>query len=451
MFTNTISLATRSPVNQNSGQTGSDLPRRNPPGLMPTNDGSTLPTHGPGHYSEEPLRTPRPSPPPWAAVGAAFAGALLATLIAGWVIADSGDARKQAAWTGQTLADTLALMGSAPLFQQDYLALTVLANRLTAHPTVANMTVYTIDDRSVVAVGRNEPADQTFTAPVMFEDEMIGYVRVDVHAPAALPWSLLLAAAAGAAAFVAGCVLLADRLARRRDDTSDSPTPLEPVAAPTEQHFLLANLYNQISMGVDERAAVLDAATRHAEQVSHLYRGTVYEVPGLGIGIAFANGTTADDDPAADPGTSTDPGETEDDVFDEICAAFVLMQSLALAPWDGLPEPRFRFALHAGNCPAPDGPPSDRPAVAPSWIEADDLDDAGLLSAVAPDEQLAISSRLLSRLRYTDRFDMAPLDHPVLRDAARLDDGGWLITSVHDTWWAQIAAQSERLASLDIS
>ena len=369
------------------------------------------------HYSEEDRSKP------WAPalIGATgtLLGAALVTLLGWYLTTNDRDARA----AGQTVADAMAALSADRLVQENYAALSVLTQRLVQRPGINAGAVFTLDHIPVAEAGRSADDHSVYTAPVFFEEAMIGYVTVTVAPSAPLPWPALLLTALLAACMTAAWLRIAQ--GGRTVPTGHAPEPEAPVVnqpaasaeagapeesdAPPPPAYLFVLLYNHLSLGPAAAVAVAEALEL-AEAVAELY--------GAGA-LALSEHSLILEFPA-----ETEPGDHR---FQEICAALLLAHVLAQRTSTAEPKPQFRLALHAGDSPR------------------DALDDVRTLAAVTPDEQVAVSARAMDTLTDPSPLERAPLNHPLLEDQGQLGGSAWRIDGVDDAHWSHLALQAERL------
>lgn len=342
---------------------------------------------------------------------------------------------------GDTAAATLAELVVEPLMRQDRLHLGVIGNRLAAMPEISGVASYSADDRLLATTG-NLSGPQ-YSAPVTIDGDIVGYVRVGLNPPAfeeagTARWLSLLAlvllapltvATGWALAAAIGRGDLAVKWPRWRDvgaagrtETAAAPeasadTPdeeAEAVAMPAEvRHYLLAvNLYNQLTLTPDARDFEQALCADLADRVAEIYHAQVVDLPGVGILVDFDH--------------TNDP----DRPFHVVCASFLLVRLLN----HEAPFGRYRLGINLAVC-AEDQPLAiDDPAVA----------DAALLSALARNGTVAISTPFRNVLTSDERVASEPLKSPLL-DELSCAGGGCLLTALEPTIAARVAQQADQL------
>ncbi|MFP6836601.1 MAG: hypothetical protein VB948_10925 [Pseudomonadales bacterium] len=324
------------------------------------------------------LRLVKPTPRP-------LTVACLATLLTAlslytlWQLTD--ETQKRADAYGASLAAGLAQLTTDPLMERDRITLSVLANRTLESPEVSGVAVYTIDNQILAASGQTENGPH-YTQPITFDDSIMGYVRVSLKRPEGrlsiamillgiLTISLtpLLTVAAFSLRYV-GKPATPPKIAHANEITVQLPDEME------QHHLVAVNLYNQISMTLDERKAELDHASAIAEQVARLYYGEVRPLPGTGLLVHFH------------------PSSDTDRALQVLCATFVLVELLGA----------YRLGVHSVGLPAGAGLDGDSAEIA----------DVALLSALAKQTTVAVSGSFpLDALR-EDQLHRHPLQHPLL-------------------------------------
>ena len=291
---------------------------------------------------------------------------------------------------GTSLAGALASQAIEPFLAEDLIHLGVLSNRISSLEEVAGATIYTVEDRLLTSSGdirRGRP----FTEPLIHEGSIVGYVRLHIDESrfgSTFPGTLVALALAWASLVPAALLSIRWLGARRWPLSLSAPAELAPpeiiVAQEPEPRFLVVvNLFNQLSLGPERRTAELSFARRLADIVAELYHGRVHDLPGTGLLLEFA------------------PGTSDDRPFHVVCAAFVLSRLLREADSWG----RYRIGVHRVLLD---------PAGQPDPVD-DSVTDAAVLSALAREETLVLSAALLAEMRYPQRLTGEPMRHPLLR------------------------------------
>ena len=359
------------------------------------------------------LRLVKPTTHP--VVIAALASALTALGLAGtWHATDNTQLRTDA--YGTSLAVGFAALAVEPLLKQDRMHLAVVGNRMLNIPEVTGVAVFSVDNQ-VLTVSGGSQSGPSYSEPVTFDEGIMGYVRVTLNAgQTATPTNLTrVALALATLLLVPGlCVgALSIRLQRRPTTTSVAEATIDPNAD-IAQHFLLAlNLYNQIGLTPEQRAAELTLALNMATRVGNVYSAKVRPLPGTGLLVHF-------------PDTSE-----HDRGLQVLCAAFVIARLLEAG--GGI----YRLGLHTIDLPSHGPLPDDAPEVS----------DVALLSALAKHMTLAVSDCFPLRLLQQDRVKCHPLDHPLLEEISTAHGRGYLITSLSPAHQALVVQQVIRFSA----
>jgi uncharacterized membrane protein affecting hemolysin expression len=368
---------------------------------------------------------------------------VLALAVAGstslfWSAALSADQQRHMSSFGRALAEQLATLSAAPLIGGDRISLSVLATRINEPAEVASVSIYTIDDRVLAISGSASNSAPRFTHPIVFEDTIAGYARVTLS-PAVFrtgpsAWLLML--------WVFGCALaglavgyLADR--RWSAVTTALPDPASTDAAdPTEQeshetlpnYILVVNWFNQASFPATDRPRIIDMCLNRADQVGHLYGGQGTDLPGIGLLFTFHG--------------APDDAQRPERCFGIVCAALLIAEVLHDVNqrhyMQERPELAFRFGLHEdpSNTPLSELPGTDCAT------------DASLLSAVAPNDTVAISREVFDQLEDPERFDSTAQEHAILGSLVTASPGECaVISALNDSYRGLLDRQAERLSA----
>lgn len=388
------------------------------------------------------MKLPSPSEsvkPDRKVVAAAALTAVVTLLAVQLVLVMTGSAQGRMERFGNAAASALAELAVEPLMRQDRMHLGVIGNRLAETPEIAGVASYTSDNQLLASTG--DLSGATFTAPVTIDDSIVGYVRLAIHppaftrdAPGRLP-GLLLAALIAPLLVIAGWALwgaiASGRLtlaAPRRPGWLPAahasappgrveavPDEPEPEPAPAVLHYLLAvNLYNQLSLGVNEREFERSLSLELMEAVAGIYQGQVVRLPGTGMLLDF------------------DHIEDDERSFQVLCAAFVLARLLR----DESPFGQYRLGMNTTARRADEPLTLDDPAIA----------DAALLSALARDGTLAVSAPFNQTLPDPDRFTSGPLVNPLVDELTTSGPGCRLITALRSPYDTLALQQAEQLA-----
>ncbi|MFU8814138.1 MAG: hypothetical protein ACNA7W_02255 [Pseudomonadales bacterium] len=333
---------------------------------------------------------------------------------------------------GSATAAALAELVAEPLMRQDRMHLGVIGNRLADLPHITGVASYTPDNQLLATTG--DLLGPEYARAVSVDGSIIGYVSVSLARDAfaehttsrtvatllamlllpfavAMGWSL-----AQPGRRQALLALLPTLQWPSQTSTAPPQPPAEdPAPAATEMvHYLLAvNLYNQLSLGRNEREFELSLCLELAEDVAARYQGQVVGVPGLGALLSFDH----TDDP--------------DRPFQILCAAFVLARLLR----DETPFGTYRLGLNLTIRPADQPLPLEDPAIA----------DAALLSALAKDACLALSEPFAAALEGRQRLAMKPLANPLLDELATSGTDCYLVTELAAPFATQVLEQAEEL------
>lgn len=282
---------------------------------------------------------------------------------------------------GDALGSLAAELAADPMLRPNPVAFTNLGRRMTAFDEVVGFSVYTVDDRVMVFTGRDakEPGTVHYTYPVTVDDGAIGYARLVLDRERFRPtlkelvfistpfW--LLALFGTIALFTFG-----GRVARRTGAPDESLVADDVQAA----FVLVVNLFDQNNVHPEEKGAVLGLALERTDQLANIYGGKAEPLMGTGILVVFADGGSSDR------------------CLEVICAALLAVRVMALTSFRraARSRPTFRFGLHRCGAPGPD-----------ATVEAsEEVREALLLSALAPDGKLAVSEEVFARIDRPDKL-----------------------------------------------
>ena len=353
---------------------------------------------------------------------AAAAATALAGLVLGVLVLIATDRQPQRLdHFGAAMANAMAELTVEALIREDRMHLSVIGNRLAELPEIAGAASYDAAERLLATTGTlSQPQ---FDAPVTVDGNVIGVARIaldtDAFAashPARLP--LLLAIALLLPVLVAsGTTLLraveagALRPQRRgaahpgghagadhggADDATEDEAP--PPATAMRHYLLAVNLYNQLSLQPTEREFELSLCMELAESVVDLHQGQVVSLPGVGMLLDF------------------DHTDDADRPYQVLQAALLLARLLR----DEAPFGVYRLGLNLVELP------SDRPLP----LDDDAVSDAALLSALAKDLTLAVSTPCLDALGEDDRLYLQPLVNPLLDELTTSSPACALVTGL---------------------
>ena len=319
----------------------------------------------------------------WAVIGGFLAAVAVTVVLVDHVLERRADVRMER--FGDALGAWAAELAVAPMLRPNPVAFSNLGHRMTAFDEVVGFSLYTVDDRVLVFAGRdaNEAGTVHYTRAVTADDTVVGYARVVLDRERFRPsvaelisvsapfWLLALVATVAAITF-------GRRMARTANGRTASRDRGEVRAA----FVLVINLFDQ-NVRREEKGAVLGLALERADQVANIYGGNVEPLQGTGILVVFD-----------DMGSS-------DRCFEVLCAALLTARVIELANFRRVARsrPTFRFGLHRCGEPGPDV----------TVGESEEVREALLLSALAPDGKLAVSEEVFARIDRPDKLaaDMA--------------------------------------------
>lgn len=329
---------------------------------------------------------------------------------------------------GSAAVQALAELAVEPLMQRDRMHLGVIGNRLAELDEIEGVASYGADNRILATTGSLE--GQRYTQPVTLDDSIVGYVHLALRPEAfatstgtrtaALLIVMLLMPFAVAGGWALAGAVRAGRLDTalpwRRPAPAAAPPEPEPVpeTAADVRHYLLAiNLYNQLTLQVDQRDFELSLCLELAEAVAEIYQGQVVNLPGVGVLVDFDH---------------TDDGDRP---FQVLCAAFLLLRLLH----DEAPFGQYRLGLNLTELPADEALAADHEAVA----------DAALLSALARDSSIAVSATVVAVLDNTARLRTRPLVNPLLEELATSSADCRLVTDLEAPYHSLVVQQAAQL------
>jgi len=191
------------------------------------------------------------------------------------------------------------------------------------------------------------------------------------------------------------------------------PEPATDNAADVHHYLLAINLYNQLTLQVDQREFELSLCLELAAAVAEIYQGRVVNLPGVGVLVDFDH--TGDGDRP----------------FQVLCAAFLLLRLLH----DEAAFGQYRLGLNLTELSADEALAVDHAAVA----------DAALLSALARDSTIAVSATVVAVLDNTARLRTRPLVNPLLEELATSSADCRLVTGLEAPYHALVVQQAAQL------
>ena len=317
----------------------------------------------------------------WAAISGFVVATTVVFAVVDYVLERRADVRM--ALFGDELGALSAELAVDPMLRPNPVAFSNLGRRMTAFDEVVGFGLYT-DDRVLVFAGRdgNDAGTVHYTYPVTADDAVVGYARVVLDRERFRPSvaELVLAAAPFwllALASTIGLVLIYHRLARTAIARAARQAQVETRTA----FVLVINLFDQY-VRREEKGAVLGVALERADQLANIYGGNAEPLRGMGVLVAF------------------DDTGSGDRCFEVICAALLTARVIELTSFRRVvrTRPTFRFGLHLCGEPVPEL------AVEESVDESEEVREALLLSALAPDGKLAVSEEVFARVDRPDRL-----------------------------------------------
>lgn len=286
---------------------------------------------------------------------------------------------------GDALGTLAAELAVEPMLRPNPVAIGNLGHRMQSFDEVAGFSVYTVDDRVLVFAGRdaNDAGTVHYTYPVTVDDAVVGYARVVLDRERFRPSVAELAFLSApfwllALACTMSLVVVCRRMARTANARTRPRTHDDVQAA----FVLVVNLFDQHNVHPEEKGAVLGLALERTDQLANIYGGKAEPLMGTGILVVFA-----------DSGSS-------DRCFEVICAALLAVRVMALTSFRraARSRPTFRFGLHRCGELGPEAPVE----------ESEEVREALLLSALAPDGKLAVSEEVFARIDRPDRLSADP-------------------------------------------
>ena len=314
----------------------------------------------------------------WAAIGGFLAASAVTIVLVDYVLERRADVRMNR--FGDALGALAAELAVQPMLRPNPVAFSNLGHRMTAFDEVVGFSVYTVDDRVLVFAGRdgNDLGTEHYTRAVTADDTVAGYARVVLDRERFRPsvaelisvsapfWLLALAA-------TIGLVVVGRRMALSSNARAAGRARGEVRAA----FVLVINLFDQ-NVQREEKGAVLGLALERADQLASIYGGNAEPLPSTGILLVFD-----------DTGSS-------DRCFEVICAALLTARMIELTNFRraARSRPTFRFGLHRCGEPGADV----------TVGESEEVREALLLSALAPDGKLAVSEEVFARIDRPDKL-----------------------------------------------
>ena len=314
----------------------------------------------------------------WAAIGGFLAASAVTIVLVDYVLERRADVRMDR--FSDALGALAAELAVQPMLRPNPVAFSNLGHRMTAFDEVVGFSLYTVDDRVLVFAGRdaNDAGTEHYTRAVTADDTVAGYARVVLDRERFRPsvaelisvsapfWLLALAASIG-------LVVVGRRMALSSNARAAGRARGEVRAA----FVLVINLFDQ-NVQREEKGAVLGLALERADQLANIYGGNAEPLPSTGILLVFD-----------DTGSS-------DRCFEVICAALLTARVIELTNFRraARSRPTFRFGLHRCGEPGADV----------TVGESEEVREALLLSALAPDGKLAVSEEVFARIDRPDKL-----------------------------------------------
>ncbi len=320
----------------------------------------------------------------WAAIGGFLAASAVIFGVVDYVLERRADVRMDL--FSDALGALAAELAVEPMLRPNSVAFSNLGHRMTAFDEVVGFSLYAVDDRVLVFAGRDasDPGTVHYTHAVTADDTVVGYARVVLDRERFRPslaelisvsapfWLIALAA-------TVALIMLGRRMAR----TANGRTAPRGRGEARAGFVLVINLFDQ-NVRREEKGAVLGLALERADHVANIYGGNVEPLQSTGILVVFD-----------DMGSS-------DRCFEVLCAALLTAKVIELTNFRraASSRPTFRYGLHRCSEPGAD--------VIVDGSE--EVREALLLSALAPDRKLAVSEEVFARLDRPDKLaaDMAP-------------------------------------------
>ncbi len=323
---------------------------------------------------------------------------------------------------GTAIVGALSSQVVEPLVNRDLIHLGVLINRVTALPAVNGASVHGMDNEPLALSGQLARG-RIFSEQVVGNGRSLGVLRIHIDESrfdTGLSLSFLLASALWVV-LVPLVVLGASQISRlaldsaldRRSNRDVSEAATEVLAAlpepdPEPCYLVAVNLFNQLSLTPGQCSGELAFARMTAERVAALHHGEVLDLPGTGLLLTFRG------------------GHSDDRPFHVLCAAFALCRLLADADSLG----RYRLGVHMLTL-EPDEVLS---------VSSDPVKDAAILSALAKDNTIIASARLIDQVPYQQRLFVDQMQHPLLEELETIGGGATLAKALappHDDLIAQ--------------
>ncbi|MDE0053902.1 MAG: hypothetical protein OXP28_02600 [Gammaproteobacteria bacterium] len=316
----------------------------------------------------------------WAALAGFVAASVVILVLVDYVLERRSVARMD--HFGEVLGTLAAELAAGPMLRPNPVAFSNLGHTMMAFDEVVGFSVYDVDDRVMVFMGRDahEAGTVHHTSAVTADEAVVGYARVVLDRERFRPTvtELVSAAAPFWLLVLAGTLLLVTvgpRVARTADSRPGTVAPSEVQAA----FVLVINLFDRKNVEREQKGAVLGLVLERADQVANIYGGKADPYLGTGVLVVF------------------DDNGGSDRCFEVICAALLTARVLGLTSFRrvGGPRPTFRFGLHRCGEPGSDG-----------TIEAsEEVREALLLSALAADGKLAVSEEVFARVDGPEKLE----------------------------------------------
>ena len=324
----------------------------------------------------------------WAVTAGFIAASVVIFVLVDYVLERRAIARMDR--FGDALGSMAAELASSPLLRPNPVAFSNLGHRMMAFDEVVGFSMYTVDDRVLVFMGRDADAEGTVhhTRAVTADDAVVGYVRivldrgqfrpalVDLVSATAPFWLLILAG-------TVALLIVGQRISRTTTSQKAARVDDEVRAA----FVLVVNLFDR-NVQREETGAILGLALERADQLANVYGGRAEPLLGTGILVIF------------------DDNASGDRCFEVICAALLTARVMELTNFRrGVrSRPTFRFGLHRCGESGTDA----------TIDESEEVREALLLSALAPDGKLAVSEEVFSGIDRPDKLaaDMSPRRAP---------------------------------------
>jgi len=325
-----------------------------------------------------------------------------------WLLEDRTAGQRHLHQYGGMVAEQLTRLSKDAMLREDTIALNVLAEQVASDSTIASVTIYSMDGRTLASYGTaaaEGSAAHEFNRPIQLADATAGFVRVTLDpnaltaptaASPALSWftrmwrpltSLLLAAVSlWAAIFWLTRDSGRAQVVRPRPGLENDQPIIQPIL------LLTIKLFNGTEMSSARRDALMDAAESRVTGVTQLYGAQLLSVEPGALAVVFAIDTT------------------DDQRFQAACAALAIAR-LCNQPGGA----RYRYSLREAQLTAPNGSDIAPSAIAELLTHSESiLADSLLYAALASDNTIAVSADYARALARPERLNLTREHSPML-------------------------------------